>query len=75
MAQVDYEDVLELIDDLRELLDDAEERSPGGAGFFADVREKADSMRYWIETNKVATRKQADAVNNWTEAVREWIRE
>lgn len=75
MAQVDYANVLEELDELGELLDVAEEQAPAGAGFFADVREKAASMRDWIETNEVATDKQAKAVENWADAVRKWIRE
>lgn len=75
MSRVDTETVLEQLDELDGLLDTAEDEAPQGGGFFADVREKANDMREWIEANGVATDKQSSAVDNWMSGVRKWLRD
>lgn len=60
----EIESLLESCDELLEC------GAPGRTCEFAQsVKESAESMYSWIETNGVATEKQARAIENWTIAI------
>lgn len=46
-----------------------------GIEFIESVRERAEDMSKWIETNKRASQKQIDALENMLEGVRRWVRD
>ncbi len=73
---MDWEEVLELVDQGMELLEDLEENYGDiwarGEEFFDDVGDKLKDVGDSVEDRRHATDKQASAVENWVAAVRKW---
>ena len=55
------------------LLDDLDEVPEAGEDFAESVREKAESMKDWIEENEHVTERQLETIENWQVAVSKWL--
>ena len=67
---MDWEEALELCEEIEDLLGDLPERAED---FAQSVGEKVDSMREWIEENEHVTEKMVDALENMKEGSERWM--
>jgi hypothetical protein len=69
-----HDEAIDLLDELDGLLDDIEDID-AAADFYESVKEKADSMRMWIEDREYATIGQVTALENMIAGCRRWLRD
>jgi hypothetical protein len=69
-----HDEAIDLLDELDGLLDDIE-GIDAAADFYESVKEKADSMRRWIEDREYATVGQVTALENMIVGCRRWLRD
>ena len=67
---MDWEDALELCEEIEELLDELPDRAEE---FATSVGEKVADMREWIEDNEHVTPKQLDALENMKAGCENWL--
>lgn len=69
-ANPDVAEALEQCDHILTLCDEVEGR---GESFAADISEKVQGVRDWIETNDHVTEKQLSALQGWEAGVSKWL--
>lgn len=69
-----HDEAIDLLDELDGLLDEIEDID-AAADFHESVKEKADSMRRWIEDREYATVGQVTALENMIVGCRRWLRD
>jgi hypothetical protein len=70
MSELEWDEALELCDEIEEMLQDLPDRA---AAFAQSVGEKIEDMGRWIEENEHVTQNQIDALQNMKSGCEKWL--
>ena len=70
---MDYEDALDKIEELIELIDENIDSVGPGQEFFENVRDSLVNVEATITKNENCTERQAGALRNWEAGLEKWI--